>query len=71
MLIVRLHSGHHPVLGAYLHCLDRDIGSARPTCKEEDHTLHDWLIARLAVDCLRQKNIWMSKGKARVGYYLP
>ena len=55
VLIVRLHSGHHPVLGANLHRLDPDIGSARPTCKEEDHTLHDWLITRLAVDCLRQK----------------
>ena len=62
-LIARLCSGHHSPLRAYLHRLDRDIDPVFPTCKEEDHTLHHWLITCLGRDCLQQKLFDCPKGR--------
>lgn len=43
----RLHSGHHPALRTYLHQLDPDTDPVWTTCKEENHTLHRWLIPNM------------------------
>ena len=63
VLIARLRSGHHPALRAYLHRLDPDIDPVYPTCKEEDHTLHHWLITCWARDRLRQKVFGCPRGR--------
>ena len=39
VLIAWLRSGHHPLLQAYLHCLNSDIDPVCLKCHKEDHTL--------------------------------
>ncbi len=43
VLLVRLRSGHTPLLKAYAHLLDPTAGPTCPLCKEESQTLEYWL----------------------------